>query len=176
MNDRVATFLPTHLPVLGAAASRRYTKVIGVNQDPCITSSDASGFIFTIPGAAPGREQYGLAPSVTTVVVISPDNKTILNTYQKQKKSTAVLWSIRQSQSQGRLAMMPFSQDLKRTPLNEQKVKNQTTIERASLKTPVDTRKSTPSTQKYICLKTSNCISFSLQQYYQRLTQRQDDH
>lgn len=36
MNDRVVTVLPTHLPVLGAAASRQCTKVIGVNQDPCI--------------------------------------------------------------------------------------------------------------------------------------------
>ena len=36
MNDRVVTVLPTHLPVLGAAASQQGTKVIGVNQDPCI--------------------------------------------------------------------------------------------------------------------------------------------
>ena len=36
MNDRVVTVLPTHLPVLGAAASQQSTKVIGVNQDPCI--------------------------------------------------------------------------------------------------------------------------------------------
>ena len=54
-----------------------------VVDNPCITSSDASGFTFTIPGGAPGWEQYGLAPSVTTVVVISPDGKTILNAYQK---------------------------------------------------------------------------------------------
>ena len=36
MNDRVITVLPTHLPVLGAAASQQGTKVIGINQDPCI--------------------------------------------------------------------------------------------------------------------------------------------
>ena len=36
MNDRVVTVLPTHLPVLGAAASQQGTKVIGVNQDPGI--------------------------------------------------------------------------------------------------------------------------------------------
>ena len=36
MNDRVVTVLSTHLPVLGAAASQQGTKVIGVNQDPCI--------------------------------------------------------------------------------------------------------------------------------------------
>ena len=36
MNDRVVTVLHTHLPVLGAAASQQRTKVIGVNQDPCI--------------------------------------------------------------------------------------------------------------------------------------------
>ena len=36
MNNRVVTVLPTHLPVLGAAASQQGTKVIGVNQDPCI--------------------------------------------------------------------------------------------------------------------------------------------
>ena len=36
MNNRVVTVLPSHLPVLGAAASQQGTKVIGVNQDPCI--------------------------------------------------------------------------------------------------------------------------------------------
>ena len=36
MNDRVVTVLPTHLPVLGAAASQQGTKVIGVNQNPGI--------------------------------------------------------------------------------------------------------------------------------------------
>ena len=36
MNDRVITVLPTNLPVLGAAASQQGTKVISINQDPCI--------------------------------------------------------------------------------------------------------------------------------------------
>ena len=47
MNDRVVTVLPTHLPVLGAAASQQGTKVIGVNQDPCIyrQSDDLCGSI-----------------------------------------------------------------------------------------------------------------------------------
>ena len=36
MHDRVVTVLSTHLPMLGAAASQQGTKVIGINQDPCI--------------------------------------------------------------------------------------------------------------------------------------------
>ena len=36
VNNRVATVLPTHLPVLGAATSQQGTKVFSINQDPCI--------------------------------------------------------------------------------------------------------------------------------------------
>ncbi len=48
----------------------------------CITRSDSQGFEFTIPGGPPGWEQNNEEPSVITVVTISPDGRTVLESIQ----------------------------------------------------------------------------------------------
>jgi hypothetical protein len=46
--------------------------------NPCITRSDLEGIEFTIPGGPPGWEQKGNKPSVTTVVVVATDGRSVL--------------------------------------------------------------------------------------------------
>jgi hypothetical protein len=47
--------------------------------NPCITRADSEGIEFTIPGGPPGWEQNGDQPSTITVVVISADGRSVLN-------------------------------------------------------------------------------------------------
>lgn len=46
--------------------------------NPCITRADSEGIEFTIPGGPPGWEQNGEGPSTITVVVISADGRSVL--------------------------------------------------------------------------------------------------
>lgn len=46
--------------------------------NPCITRADSEGIEFTIPGGPPGWEQNGDEPSTTTVMVISADGRSVL--------------------------------------------------------------------------------------------------
>lgn len=46
--------------------------------NPCITRADSEGIEFTIPGGPPGWEQNGDGPSTITVVVISADGRSVL--------------------------------------------------------------------------------------------------
>ena len=48
----------------------------------CITRSDLEGIEFTIPGGKPGWEESGDNPSILTVVTISPDGRTVLESIQ----------------------------------------------------------------------------------------------
>ncbi len=50
--------------------------------NPCLTRSDTSGLEFTIPGGKPGWEESGDNPNVLTVVIISPDGRTVLESIQ----------------------------------------------------------------------------------------------
>lgn len=47
--------------------------------NPCITRADSEGIEFTIPGGPPGWEQNGDQPSTITVVVISADGRSVLD-------------------------------------------------------------------------------------------------
>ena len=51
-----------------------------INNNPCITRADSEGIEFTIPGGPPGWEQNGDGPSMITVVVISADGRSVLDT------------------------------------------------------------------------------------------------
>lgn len=51
-----------------------------INNNPCITRADSGGIEFTIPGGPPGWEQNGDGPSMITVVVISADGRSVLET------------------------------------------------------------------------------------------------
>ena len=51
-----------------------------INNNPCITRADSEGIEFTIPGGPPGWEQNGDGPSMITVVVISADGRSVLET------------------------------------------------------------------------------------------------
>lgn len=51
-----------------------------INNNPCITRADSEGIEFTIPGGPPGWEQNGDGSSVNTVVVISADGRSVLET------------------------------------------------------------------------------------------------
>jgi len=50
--------------------------------NPCITRSDSAGIVFTIPGGPPGWEQSGEQPTITTVVVIAPDGRSVVESRQ----------------------------------------------------------------------------------------------
>ena len=50
--------------------------------NPCITRTDSSGIEFTIPGGEPGWEESGNEPTVLTVVTITPDGRTVIETNQ----------------------------------------------------------------------------------------------
>ena len=50
--------------------------------NPCLTRSDTSGIEFTIPGGKPGWEESGDDPTVLTVVTISQDGRTVLDSSQ----------------------------------------------------------------------------------------------
>ena len=47
--------------------------------NPCITRADSEGIEFTIPGGPPGWEQNGDQPATITVVVISADGRSVLD-------------------------------------------------------------------------------------------------
>ncbi len=51
--------------------------------NPCITRSDTQGIEFTIPGGPPSWEQNDEEPSVVTVVVISPNGRSVLESRNK---------------------------------------------------------------------------------------------
>lgn len=51
--------------------------------NPCITRADAEEIEFTIPGGSPGWEQNGDEPNVITVVVISADGRSVLESRNK---------------------------------------------------------------------------------------------
>ena len=51
-----------------------------INNNPCITRADSEGIEFTVPGGPPGWEQNGDGPSMITVVVISADGRSVLET------------------------------------------------------------------------------------------------
>ena len=50
--------------------------------NPCITRSDTSGIEFTIPGGKPGWQESGDNPTVLTVVTITPDGRTVIESSQ----------------------------------------------------------------------------------------------
>ena len=43
----------------------------------CLVSSTAEGFLFRFNGGAPGWQQMGKPPTVTTEILISPDGRTV---------------------------------------------------------------------------------------------------
>jgi hypothetical protein len=43
----------------------------------CLVSSTAQGFLFRFNGGAPGWQQMGKPPTITTEILISPDGRTV---------------------------------------------------------------------------------------------------
>ena len=43
----------------------------------CLVSSSAEGFLFRFNGGAPGWQQMGKPPTITTEILISPDGRTV---------------------------------------------------------------------------------------------------
>jgi hypothetical protein len=52
----------------------------GSNRNPCIARSGPQGILFEIPGGPPGWEESRALPSIMTVLLISPDGRSLLQT------------------------------------------------------------------------------------------------
>ena len=52
----------------------------GSDQNPCIARSGPQGILFEIPGGPPGWEEARALPSIMTVLLISPDGRSLLQT------------------------------------------------------------------------------------------------
>lgn len=52
----------------------------GSDRNPCIAQSGPQGIVFEIPGGPPGWEEARALPSIMTVLLISPDGRSLLQT------------------------------------------------------------------------------------------------
>ncbi len=52
----------------------------GSDRNPCIARSGPQGILFEIPGGPPGWEEARALPSIMTVLLISPDGRSLLQT------------------------------------------------------------------------------------------------
>ena len=52
----------------------------GSDRNPCIAQSGPQGILFEIPGGPPGWEEARALPSIMTVLLISPDGRSLLQT------------------------------------------------------------------------------------------------
>ena len=52
----------------------------GSDRNPCITRRGPQGILFEIPGGPPGWEEARALPSIMTVLLISPDGRSLLQT------------------------------------------------------------------------------------------------
>ncbi|WP_413744591.1 hypothetical protein [Synechococcus sp. MIT S9451] len=52
----------------------------GSERNPCIVQLNAQGIVFQIPGGPPGWEEAGQPPSLMTVLLVSPDGRSLLQT------------------------------------------------------------------------------------------------
>ena len=52
----------------------------GSDRNPCIARSSTQGTLFEIPGGPPGWEEAKALPSIMTILLISPDGRSLLKT------------------------------------------------------------------------------------------------
>ena len=60
----------------------------GSDRNPCIARSGPQGILFEIPGGPPGWEEARALPSIMTVLLISPDGRSLLQTISNTSLAT----------------------------------------------------------------------------------------
>ena len=79
--------------------------------NPCLTKRDAGGYEFRFQGGPPGWEVIGIPPSVSSIVLIAPDGRSVIaESHEKIKEVSLPALPWRQSPSK-KYQPSPFTQE-----------------------------------------------------------------